>query len=164
MGRKKKIDEEKVLTPKESISDIFDEMINEEKLTNDINKKEKKKYTKKSKIPISSDDSNEKIFEFNHDKIKEKHKVIVEKLSVVDKFYKKYPHLKKDKKDFVKEILDEPSKKNHNNPQDYILEKIFLENNIYYRDNYNNVVDPNLKLVGFYQNQGKIYKYILFNN
>jgi hypothetical protein len=179
MGRKKKCELEKTMTPKESISDIFEAMNNEEELV----KKEKRKYTKKIKVENNSNSSDNIICEnklnfanldanananvnanpnLNPEQIQIKNKVLTEKLSVVDKFYKKYPHLKKDKANFTKEVLEEKIPKKLQQPLEYALDKIILEDKVYYRDSYNNVMDADTKLVGFYQNNGTKYEYILF--
>jgi hypothetical protein len=180
MGRKKKCELEKIITPKESISDIFEAMNNEEELI----KKEKRKYTKKIKVGnnpnnSNSSDQNENNLNFanldinakanvnanpnlNPEQIQVKNKVLTEKLSVVDKFYKKYPHLKKDKTNFIKEVLEEKIPKKPQQPYEYALDKIILEDKIYYRDKYNNIMDQDTKLIGFYQNNGNKYEYILF--
>jgi hypothetical protein len=180
MVRVKKYEVEKTNTPKisENISDIFEEMNNEAELI----KKEKRKYAKKPKNENNSNSSdqnkNENKLNFanlelnakananinlNPEQIQVKNKVLTEKLSVVDKFYKKYPHLKKDKTNFIKEVLEEKVQKPPPQPVEYIIEKITLENKVYYRDYYNNVMDQNTKLVGFYQKNGTEYEYILFS-
>jgi hypothetical protein len=178
MGRKKKSELEKKMTPKESISDIFEAMNNEDELV----KKEKRIYTRKIKVKNNSgsnSDQNENNLNFanldinakanvnanpnlNPEQIQVKNKVLTEKLSVVDKFYKKYPHLKKDKKNFIQEVLEEKIPKNLQQPLEYVLDKIILEDKVYYRDSYNNIMDYDTKLVGFYQHNGNKYEYILF--
>jgi hypothetical protein len=172
MGRPKKCDLKNNMHPKESISDIFDEMINEEALQNDKNKNIKHKINDSdndSDNDNDNDNSDEQKKEPNHVKIKEKHNVIIGKLSVIDKFYKRYPHLTKDKPDFTKEVLEEKIMKTDINininikPKEYVLEKITIKNKTYYRDNNSIIIDSNLKLVGFYQNKGNIYEYIFFN-
>jgi hypothetical protein len=174
MGKKKKCELEKIITPKESISDIFEAMNNEEELV----KKEKRKYAKKVKVENNSNSSGNNLkFEnldknakanvnadpnLNSEQIQIKNKVLMGKLSVVDKIFKKYPHLKKDKQNFIQEVLEEKIPKKIQQPIEYILDKIILENKVYYRDSYNNILDQDTKLVGFYQNNGTKYEYILF--
>ena len=58
--------------------------------------------------------------------------------------------------------MEEKIPKPPSQPVEYILDKIILENKVYYRDYYNNIMDQNTKLVGFYQKNGTQYEYILF--
>lgn len=180
MGRKKNCKLEKIITPKESISDIFEAMNNEEELV----KKEKKKYAKKVKVENNLNSSGDNMIygnnlnfanldknananvnadpNLNSEQIQIKNKVLMGKLSVVDKIFKKYPHLKKDKQNFIQEVLEEKIPKKFQQPIEYVLDKIILEDKVYYRDSYNNILDQDTKLVGFYQNNGTKYEYILF--
>lgn len=96
-------------------------------------------------------------------KINEKNKINMEKLAVIESLCKEYPCLKKDKEKIIKKHLEE--KKQVNNPfiqNGYTLEKIILEDKEYYIDKYNNILDENTKLMGFYHDLNSELKFILF--
>lgn len=177
---------------KENISCIFDEIKNDENakkikknISNKLNelkkdndkkeKKNKKKETKKkSKDSTKSQISTESQMstksqistesnEINHQKIKEKNKIKMEKLAVIESLCEEYPCLKKDKDKIIKKHLEET--KLIINPfvqNDYTLEKIILNNKILYIDNYNNILDESTKLIGFYKDLKSNYEFILF--
>jgi hypothetical protein len=184
MGRKKKVELEKVITPKESISDIFEAMNNEEELVKKEKKEKKNKksgtLSKNSNLKKDKDKDRDKDRDkdsdnceieninmnmnknLNEEQIKQKNKVLSDKLAVVDKFFKTYPHLKKDKNNFIKEVLGEKVDKLQQYQQEYTFDKIVLEDKVYYRDKFNNIVDEKAKLVGFYKNDCNKYEYMLF--
>jgi hypothetical protein len=200
MARHKKISAQSSKS-KENISDIFDEIQNDEKIkikkkisknednedneskntiesgnTKEIketnNKSKNEKEIKKIKdlkiindVPTNkqkreSSGQDDKYFQ---QKTKEKNKIKMVKLAVIESLSKKYSCIKKDKDKIIKEQLEE--KKEVKNPfvqNDYTLEKIILEEKVYYKDNHNNILDENIKLVGFYRDLKTKYEFILF--
>jgi hypothetical protein len=46
---------------------------------------------------------------------------------------------------------------------EYVVEKITINNKAYYKDEFNNLVDNKLNLVGFYARNKDIYECYLFN-
>lgn len=128
MGRNKKCEDSKFDIQRENISDIFEEMNNEDELV----KKEKKK-SKKKNLNDKLDSNLELNVEIN----------------------------KKGKKK-NKEISEKNTNTSLPSPSDFILDKIYINDKAYYRDYHNNIIDENIKLVGFYQNNKTQYEYILF--
>lgn len=181
MGRPKKLIIEKNSEPRESISDIFEEMKNEEKLSkkgscnSQKNKILNEYFDNCENISENSDISDiSEIYEIksldenDHKKIEENNKIIKEKLAIIDMFYKKYPHLKKDKHDFVNEILQKKKKKEKNlgetlkDLNEYVVEKIDINNKTYYKDEFGSLIDDKLNLVGFYGKYNDMYECYLF--
>lgn len=158
MGRRKKndISIKECFTPtNESIADMFETINHEDEITNGI---KKRKYVKKN---ILIKDGPSKIM--TQEEIEKKNEITKEKLEVLDIVLKENPHLKKNKQDLIDKIFHNTPPKQPPLPKEYVLDKITIEDKIYYRDNNCNVIDINQKLVGFYQNEGVLYEYIFFN-
>jgi hypothetical protein len=174
MGLYKKLNIDTKSEMKESISDIFEAMKNEEKMSkkgscNSQKNKISEEYLDNCESSCSDISDIKSLDENDHKKKQEENHIIKEKLAIVDKFYKKYPHLKKDKTDFVKEILHKNEKKEKNMTQifvdlnEYVVEKIIIENKTFYRDEFNNLIDDKLKLAGFYKKNGDMYECYVFD-
>lgn len=189
MGRNKKVNPE-LGSVRESISDIFDDIKKEEiieECKDILKKKSKTPKIQKTKIlkdylkdldgcevkdVNSSDEFNDtsseaiSLCEENQEKIEDSTKIVKEKLAVIDKFYKKYPHLKKDKNDFVNEILNNKPKKGKSQKlmitDDYVVEKLVFNNITYYKDEDNNLISDKMKLLGFVEKNGEYYECYFF--
>lgn len=174
MGRYKKLNVETKSELRESISDIFEAMKNEEKMSkkgscNSQKNKILKDYLDNCDSSCSDISDVQSVGEIDHVQKEKENHIIKEKLAIVDKFYKKYPHLKKDKTDFVKEILYKNEKKEKTMTQkfidlnEYVVEKITIEGKTFYKDEFNNLVNDKLKLAGFYKKNGSMYECYVFN-
>lgn len=139
------------------------------------NKKLNEKIESETKDDIICDDSYSDISDIKSldgdfiDNNKNGIDILKEKLAIVNKFYKKYPHLKKDKTDFVKEIFYKKEKKVKKPVQkiidfnEYVVEKMTIGEKTFYRDKYNNLMDDNLKMTGFCKKKENIYECYLFD-
>lgn len=161
---------------KENITDIFDEIKNDEEITikntskklikiNNMNKKEMQKINESKKIAINNI-KQRGTSQIQDDKFiqqkKEKNKINMEKLAMIDSLCKEYPCLKKDKDKIIKKHLEETKQvKNPFTQNEYTLEKIIIDNKVYYKDDYNNILDENIKLIGFYNDLKTKYEFIL---
>lgn len=147
MGRRKK---ELIHLEHEKINDIYNEIKNDEKILN-LNIKEK------------NINENENINK-NENK-QDKNKIIMEKISTVEKMIEMYPKLKKDKNKIIDNILQNKIKETNKYKEiNYKLQKININGLLCYRDNENNVIDNNLNLIGLYKIlSDNIYEYILFD-
>lgn len=87
--------------------------------------------------------------------------ILKTKLDVIDKIINLYPQLKKDKVNIVTKIIGKPD---NSVIDDYVLEKIIIDDNVYYRDPYGLLLDKHVNIVGFYTKiSGNKYYYTLIN-
>ncbi len=173
MPRKKKFNV-KTSKSNENISDILKEFKNDEEIIKQNIKKNiqkiknQKKQSNQSELSNLSNESNESKIsndvKIDHAKIEEKNKIKLAQLAVIDKLCNDYSNLKNDKKKIIKNIVMEEKKQNDkkNYNDVYTLDKIILDDEIYYKDNCNNILDVNAKLVGFCKELEKQYEIILF--
>jgi hypothetical protein len=81
----------------------------------------------------------------------------IDKIRIVDIIIEHYPELKKDRNHIINVILEKIEK-----PDRYILERIDLNNKVYYKDNDNILIDVNLNICGLCVDLGNnTFKYIL---
>jgi hypothetical protein len=158
----------------ENITDIMNEFKNDENAI----KKNIKKNIQKIKNPKKQSDKSDSSdlskstedskssddIKIDHKKIEEKNKENLIKLAVIDKICNKHPNIRKDKKNLIEEIIMEDKKKldkkDYNNV--YTLDKLIINEKTYYKDENNNILDENIKLVGFYRDLGVQYEAIMF--
>ena len=67
----------------------------------------------------------------------------IDKIKIVDIIIEHYPELKKDRNHIINVILDKIEK-----PDRYILERVVLNNKVYYKDNDNILIDVDLNICG----------------
>jgi hypothetical protein len=146
----------KILKVTKKVKDSKNNNIHSDKNDSDCNTNDLSKKKQKRGSSVHDD-------KYIQQKTKEKNKIKMEKLAVIESLCKEYPCLKKDKDKIIKKHLEE--KKEVKNPfvqNDYTLEKIIIEEKTYYKDDYNNILDENIKLVGFYKDLKTKYEFILF--
>ena len=81
----------------------------------------------------------------------------IDKIRIVDIIIEHYPELKKDRNHIINIIMDKIEK-----PDKYILERVILNNKIYYKDNDNIIIDVNLNICGVCIDLGmNTFKYII---
>jgi hypothetical protein len=92
---------------------------------------------------------------------KNKNEILKAKLEVIDIICESNP--KVNKTDLIDKVLcDNILKSKQNVDDECILEKITINNKVYYRDNNKNIIGIDKKLAGFYDYKNNIYSYILF--
>ena len=89
-----------------------------------------------------------------------KNNIIKERLITIDKILEMYPSLKKDRTLIVDNILN---KKEHK-VEDFILEKVKIDDGNYYFDLNGNIIDEDVNLVGFFIKNKEKYAYCLFSD
>lgn len=120
----------------------------------------------KSNNSIKSDNSVQSNNEFDLSNMMQlnptdKNAVIRERLFTIEKIIEMYPNLKKDKDYIIDNIMNKKEEK----PNTYILEKIIINKNAYYKDPYGFIIDSDTKMVGLYTNtQTTIICYMLDYN
>lgn len=138
---------------------------------NDIQDTEvKSKRGGKKKINSVEDDmdENEIIQDIQNIKLDENEKSIIsknimikERLITIDKILEMYPNLKKDRTLIVNNILNKKEQK----IDDFILEKVTIDNKSYYFDPDGNIIDSDVTLMGFYVKGKDIdHQYYLFSD
>jgi hypothetical protein len=90
--------------------------------------------------------------------------VIKEKIIIVDKIVELYPNLKRDKQYILDYVLDNKLFQKKSD----VLEKLNIKNKNIYMDSSGNLIDKNIKLVGFWknikdENENNLIKYIFFD-
>lgn len=83
------------------------------------------------------------------------------KLEVINKMINMYPQLKKDKQTILAKIVRNEAIKQ---PDDYVLDKITIDNKVYYRDLYGLLLDASVQVVGVYVKKGNTYFYYHASN
>jgi|688.fasta_scaffold671716_1 hypothetical protein len=68
------------------------------------------------------------------------------KISIIDDIISLYPNLKREREFIINHLL-----KGGEKPNTYILEKFYYNNRPYYRDEEGIILDPDIKLAGFYK-------------
>jgi len=68
------------------------------------------------------------------------------KISIIDDIIALYPNLKREREFIINHLL-----KGGEKPNTYILEKFYYNNKPYYKDEEGNILDPDVKLAGFYK-------------
>ena len=87
-----------------------------------------------------------------------------EKIKILDQIIKLCPNIKKNKESIIKKIISsENSIKPTKELKEYVLQQIIINNKIYYRDEYNCIVDKNINIVGVWNLINNNYKYFLFD-
>lgn len=125
----------------------------------------KKKITKEIKI-INKNESSIELSELSNDMkdILLKNAIIKERLVAIEKILTMYPNLKKDKRAILECVLGQKQiQRKHD-----ILEKIINTNKNIYKDEFGNILDEKVNLIGFVYKEkdtsGKIAtSYIYFN-
>lgn len=85
--------------------------------------------------------------------------ILKARLDVIDKIINMYPQLKKDKHIILAKIVGKTEIKN---PDDYVLDKIIIDENVYYRDPHGLLLNNTASVVGFYTKiNGENYQYYL---
>jgi hypothetical protein len=85
--------------------------------------------------------------------------ILKARLDVIDKMINMYPQLKKDKHIILAKIVGKTELKN---PDDYVLDKIVIDENVYYRDPHGLLLNDTASIVGFYaKTNGENYQYYL---
>jgi hypothetical protein len=119
-------------------------------------------------IPLKKFASNKKKNEDNllksQKEIIKKNIVIKEKIIIVDKIVELYPNLKRDKQYILDYVLDNKLFQKKSD----VLEKLNIKNKNIYMDSSGNLIDKNIKLVGFWknikdENENNLIKYIFFD-
>ncbi len=81
----------------------------------------------------------------------------IDKIRIVDIIIEHYPELKKDRNHIINVILDKIEK-----PDRYILERVVLNDKIYYKDNDNILIDADLNICGLCIDLGNnTFKYVI---
>jgi hypothetical protein len=121
----------------------------------------KKEIVAKHKVPIADNKSRSSDSQNVRKKnLIAKNVAIKERLVVVDKILKMFPHLKKERAAIVDNVLNNTKQKINS----YILEKISFDDISCYRDLYGNVMDKNTNLIGIYEETDTHYIYHLFDD
>ena len=89
-----------------------------------------------------------------------KNNMIKERLITIDKILEMYPSLKKDRMIIVNNILNKREQK----IDDFVLERVKIDNINYYFDPDGNIIDENVNLVGFFVKNKDKYGYCLFSD
>ena len=85
--------------------------------------------------------------------------ILKTRLDVIDKMINMYPQLKKDKHIILAKIVGKTEIKN---PDDYVLDKIVIDENVYYRDPHGLLLNNTASVVGFYtKTNSDTYQYYL---
>lgn len=108
----------------------------------------KKKRPRKRKVEELEKPSEDNAYDLT-DKQKlmvQKNTIIKERLLTIDKILEMYPNLKKDKKDIVDGVLGKREIKK----KDYILEKLNVKGKNFYKDEFGNVMNDKVDLIGFW--------------
>ena len=89
-------------------------------------------------------------------------KIIREKIETVERIFELYPNLKKNKKTIINYVLD----KKQSEQEEHILEMINFNNRDIYIDKFGNIINDQLKLIGFYiiDQQTHKNKYLIFDD
>lgn len=72
--------------------------------------------------------------------------ILNERLVVIDMMLKLYPQFEKDRKQIIEQILCNPQQET----ESYVLDKINLNNKIYYKDRKGCLIDQNLNVTGMF--------------
>lgn len=81
-----------------------------------------------------------------------------EKIEIIDKILKMFPEMKNQRNIILSEILTPKPVIDDR----YILEKIIINGNTYYKDKYRNILDPNVNLVGMWDFDTGDFRYHIF--
>ena len=81
----------------------------------------------------------------------------IDKIKIIDTIIEFYPELKKDRNHLINLILDKIER-----PDKYILDRIEVNKQVYYKDNDNIIIDEDLNICGVCINLGNnTFKYII---
>jgi len=128
---------------------INDYKMNKIRLNNDTKKYNKTdKNIKKTNLNVDGEQKNINQNTIAHD------------IVIIDKIIKMFPELKKFRDDIVYEITT-PKK---DLKDMYVLDKVIIDNNVFYKDDNFCIVDENIKIVGVWNIENDKYFYHLFNN
>lgn len=72
----------------------------------------------------------------------------IEKINMLDRIINVVPEIKKKRKFIISQLL---AQKNIQQPDEYILERICVNNKYYYRDKYKAIFNENAELVGVWE-------------
>lgn len=112
-----------------------------------------KKLTKKRKVQkqVNKNESTIDIDELTDEQkdILQKNAIVKERLITIEKLLKMYPNLKKDKQAILECVLG----KKEMQKRCEIFEKIPIKNKNIYKDNFGNIFDQSVNLVGFWFNK-----------
>ena len=125
-------------------------------------KKKIKAPKKKKMISQKDDDSYDlSISDLNEDDkmLIKKNYEIKQRIIAVEKIIEACPHLKKDKLIFINIVLDKKEQRS----KEYVLEKIKINNEIYYSDNNGNLFNCKVALIGVCVVVKNISQYHLFS-
>lgn len=83
----------------------------------------------------------------------------IDKIKIVDTIIENYPELKKERNHIINIILEKIER-----PDQFILERILINNNIYYKDKDNIIIDIDMNICGLCINNHNGFKYIITKN
>lgn len=93
------------------------------------------------------------------DKMFRKNMIINERIIVIDMMLKLYPQLEKDRKYIIEKILFTAEQK----IEQCVLDKITINNNVFYKDSQGYIIDANVCVVGICVQENNKNKYIVFD-
>jgi hypothetical protein len=83
----------------------------------------------------------------------------IDKIKLVDSIIEHYPELKKERNHIINIILEKTER-----PEQFILERIIVNNNIYYKDIDNIIIDIDMNICGLCIINHNGFKYIISKN
>lgn len=83
----------------------------------------------------------------------------IDKIKLVDSIIEHYPELKKERNHIINIILEKIER-----PEQFILERIVINDNVFYKDKDNIIIDVDMNICGLCINYQTGYKYIIKKN
>lgn len=83
----------------------------------------------------------------------------IDKIKIVDTIIEHYPELKKERNHIINVILEKIER-----PDQFILDRIIIDNNVYYKDKDNIIIDVDMNICGLCVNANNGFKYIITKN
>ena len=134
----------------------------DKRLLKNLQKPVPKKTQKKTRAQKSDSVDEKNILDLDDcdQELLKKNGLLAERLVAIEKILTMYPFLKKDRNMIINSILDKKEKL----PDTYVLEKIPIKKKIYYLDPTGNIIDGNVKLVGFFVKNKNTVNSIMFTD